>query len=326
VGVDVVPAGELGPSPRHEQPPDRTRVAAAHLVGGLGAQRQHPPGGPTAPAARQGAPQEVGEGVLGRHGRHVGRRALEHGDVGGLGGQRRHQGDGGGAAPDHHHPLAGVVEVGGPRLWVHDPPAEAVHAREVGLVAAVVAVVAAAGEDEPRGDLDHLARVGALRGDVPASVVAAPVGRGDPVVEPDVLVDAALGGGVLDVAQDRLAVGDGLVAVPGAEGVAQRVHVGVGADAGVPEQVPGAPDGTACLEDGVGGPGALGLDVVAGADARQPRADDEDVEVLRGGHGRQAADPTSLSLSDPSGPNSSACHRSTSASVLRSSGWKSGRS
>ena len=50
---------------------------------------------------------------------------------------------------------------------------------------------------------------------------------------------------------------------------------------GIAEQVPGPADGVACLEDGVRGPGALGLEVVAGPDARQAGADDEDVEVGR---------------------------------------------
>ena len=59
------------------------------------------------------------------------------------------------------------------------------------------------------------------------------------------------------------------------------MHVGVGADPGVAEEVPGSADGVARLEDGVARPGALGLQVVAGADPREPRTHDEDVEVWR---------------------------------------------
>jgi hypothetical protein len=43
-----------------------------------------------------------------------------------------------------------------------------------------------------------------------------------------------------DVAQDGRPVGDRLALLPRAEGVAERVHVGIRADAGVAEQVPGA--------------------------------------------------------------------------------------
>ena len=59
------------------------------------------------------------------------------------------------------------------------------------------------------------------------------------------------------------------------------MHVGVGADARIPEQIPGPTDGVACLEDRVLGPGALGLQVVAGTDAGQPSPDHQDIEVRR---------------------------------------------
>ena len=66
---------------------------------------------------------------------HVARRALQHGHVGGPLGHRRHQGDRGGAAADHHHPLAGVVEVLRPVLRVHQPSRERSQPGEVRGVA-----------------------------------------------------------------------------------------------------------------------------------------------------------------------------------------------
>src|SRR5690606_8266478 len=111
----------------------------------------------------------------------------------------------------------------------------------------------------------------------------------------------------------------------------QRVHVGVGPDARVAEEVPRAADGVAGLEDGVAGPRALVLHVPAGADAREAGADDEAVEVLgagagararraarggaaRGGAGRHAATgAVRRSLSEPSAPKSSSRHRATSS-------------
>ena len=96
-----------------------------------------------------------------------------------------------------------------------------------------------------------------------------------------VAVDAALAGGVADVAQDRGAVGDRLRLGPRPEAVAERVHVGVGADPGVAEEVPGAADPLARLEDRVALAGTALLQVMGGADAREPGADDQHVDMLK---------------------------------------------
>ena len=168
-----------------------------------------------------------------------------------------------------------------------------------------------------------------LRGDAPERVGRGPVRRDDAVVEADMAIDAGFAGGVLDVLQNGVAVRDRLLAVPGPEGIAQRVHVRVGTDARIAEQVPGPTDGVACLEDGVVGPGALGLEVVAGTDAGQPGA-------RRSGHrsasrrdgvvdAHQAAAPISLSFKVPSSPKSLALQDSTNSVVSLSSGWKSAR-
>ena len=100
------------------------------------------------------------------------------------------------------------------------------------------------------------------------------------VAEPDVPVDAELGDGLAEVLHDRWAVGDRLVVHPRLEREAQRVHVAVGADARVSEQVPGAADVVAALEDHERAVGAHRLQVVRGPDARDAGAHDDDVEVL----------------------------------------------
>src|SRR5262249_30252925 len=84
------------------------------------------------------------------------------------------------------------------------------------------------------------------------------------------------------------AVGDRLLLAPRLEAVAERVHVRVRADARVAEEVPGAADRVARLDDRVRLARAVALQVVRRADAGDPGADDEDVEVL--GHaGRSEA-------------------------------------
>ena len=99
------------------------------------------------------------------------------------------------------------------------------------------------------------------------------------------LVDAVLPRRLLDVAEDRRPVGDRLRLRPGLERVAEGVHVGVGADPRVAEEVPGAADRVPRLEEGERLVRAVAPQVAAGADAGQAGSDDQDVEVL----GRHAA-------------------------------------
>jgi hypothetical protein len=73
---------------------------------------------------------------------------------------------------------------------------------------------------------------------------------------------------------------------PGLEAVAQRVHVTVGAHAGIAEQVPGAADALAALEQDERPSGALAAQVHGGTDARQAGADDEHLHMFRWHAGR----------------------------------------
>ena len=202
---------------------------------------------------------------------------------------RGHERDRGGAAADHHDALARVIEVLGPELRVDNAASEAVGAGELGRVALGVAVVAAAHQQEAAGEADGIARVGPLRFDRPARLGRGPGRAPDAVAEADAAVDAVLGRRLAHVFQDGRAVGDRLGPAPRLEGIAERVHVGIRADAGVAEQVPGAADQVAGLQDGVAQPRAARLEMAVRADAGQPGANHQDVEVRRrGGRGFQA--------------------------------------
>jgi hypothetical protein len=95
-----------------------------------------------------------------------------------------------------------------------------------------------------------------------------------------VLLHARLRGGVADVVADVGPVGHRLVPSPGAERVGQGEHVRVRPHARVAEQVPGAADGVAGLQDRVGGLGVGLLQPARGADAGEAGPDDDHVEVL----------------------------------------------
>src|SRR5690242_10841875 len=91
---------------------------------------------------------------------------------------------------------------------------EALYAGELRGIALVIAVVAAAHEEEAAGDTDGLAGVRPLGFHRPDPILGRPRGAHRPVVEADVLVDPELPGCVAHVLEDRLPVGDRLVAVP----------------------------------------------------------------------------------------------------------------
>src|SRR5205823_10472948 len=202
--------------------------------------------------------------------RHVARAA----------GHRRHERDGGRAAADHDHALALIVQFLVPVLRVHDLPAVAVHALELGQVAFVVAVVAAAHQHEARAHAHLLVSVFARCVHGPTGLRARPLEPHDSVLEANVLLDAVLGGRLAYVAEDRGPVRDRLGLTPRPEDVAQRVHIGIRADPGVPEEVPGAAHALARLEDRVALAGAARLKVTGGADARQAGAHYQHVDVL----------------------------------------------
>src|SRR5450759_4174571 len=100
------------------------------------------------------------------------------------------------------------------------------------------------------------------------------------MVETDLLVDAVIGCSLADIVQNPRPVGNRLRLGPWLERVAQREHVAVGADAWIAEQIPGAPDAVAALEDGVALAGTFLLQVITRADAGQSGANDQHVEMF----------------------------------------------
>ena len=163
-----------------------------------------------------------------------------------------------------------------------DLAAEALGARELGRVALVVAVVAAADVEEAAGQLRPSRRSSPRS---TSTVQRASARRPAGAARRDGRSGSARRSRTRSRSRGRSSridgpVGDRLRLRPGPERVAEREHVGVRADARVAEQVPGAADRLARLEDRVALAGALGLQVVGGADAGEAGADDQDVEVL----------------------------------------------
>src|SRR5579883_48427 len=96
----------------------------------------------------------------------------------------------------------------------------------------------------------------------------------------NLLVDAVLGRGLADIFQDARPIGDRLRFGPRLEGIAKREHVAVGADAGIAKKVPRAADAVAPFENDKALARAFVLQMIAGANAGKPGADDQHIEMF----------------------------------------------
>ena len=231
---------------------------------------------------RQEAAQFHRQFVALRHGGDVGRRALQHGDVLGVLGHGRHQGHRGGATADHHHFLTAVVEVLRPLLGVYQTPLELIGAGEVRRVAGVVVVVAGAAEQELAGEDFAFTAAFVFHAHGPQTVAGGEVGVDHAALEINLVVDVVFGGGVGAVFADRRAVGEHLGLGPGAEVIAQGVHVGIRPDARITEQVPGAADALAALDQGKAAVRGLTAQVAGRADTGKTGADNQHIKMIVG--------------------------------------------
>jgi hypothetical protein len=215
----------------------------------------------------------------------------------GLARHRGHQRDRGGARADDDDLLAGVVEVLGPELRVHDLALKPLGTGELRCVPGLVVVVARAAPQQAAGDRPGL-RLAAgracrdLDGHGPALVAGVPGRRDDLVAVADQSVDAVLLRDGAQVVEDQRTVGQRGVAGPGTPAVAEGEHVGVRADAGVAEEVPRAAEALAGLQDRHAAARVAAAQLRGGTDAGQAGPHHQDVDVLGLGlaHGETVAE------------------------------------
>ena len=225
--------------------------------------------------------QQVRQPVLRRAREHPGRGALEHGDLGGLARHRRRDRHRGGARADHHHLLAGIVEIVGPELRVDHLAFEGAEI-EAGVVGLVVIVIARAQIEEIGGEPLVLAPIlfgTGLDLHRPARGGAVEIGGDNLVAQPDVLANAALVDDTVEIVEDRGRVGDRFLVLPGFEIEPQRVHVAVRANPGIAEQVPGAAQIVAPFENRIAGVRRFGGHMRGHPDPGNPRPHDQHVEM-----------------------------------------------
>src|SRR3954447_17367328 len=151
-----------------------------------------------------------------------------------------------------------------------DRASEVPTAGELGGVALVVAEVARPREQPLGRQGDALARARVEDPDGPAPLVAVPGRALHAMAESDVAPDVVSVDRLRQVVEDVGRRGDHLLARPRLEAVAERGQVGVRADARETEEVPGAADVRARLENRVGGPRLAPGEVHGHTDAGDP--------------------------------------------------------
>src|SRR5690349_15617121 len=100
------------------------------------------------------------------------------------------------------------------------------------------------------------------------------------MVVADRLIDVVLGRGLTNVIEYRRTIGHRLVLTPGTEAITERIHIGVGANAGITKQIPRPTQRLTPFEDDKTLPRAVPLQMTRTANSRKSRANDDDVEVL----------------------------------------------
>src|SRR5208282_6203511 len=113
-------------------------------------------------------------------------------------------------------------------------------------------VIAGTAEKEVAGKANRRPFGSAFRLDGPQRVGGRPRGACHPMPEADVAIDAISLRRLADIAADQSALCNRGIRLPRTKRIAEGVHVRIGANAGIAEQVPGAAEGVAAFEDDVG--------------------------------------------------------------------------
>ena len=150
-------------------------------------------------------------------------------------GHRRHQSHRGRAGADDDDLLAGIIDIFLPELGMDDGAGEILHAREVGHIAMLIAIIARAHHQEIAGVTGALPVGTGLGAHRPACRLAIPIGMRHPGAEMDLRLNPVALGRVGDVFADRRTIGKHLAIGPGPEGEAKCVHVAIGSNARIAE-------------------------------------------------------------------------------------------
>ena len=132
-------------------------------------------------------------------------------------------------------------------LGMDDRASESMEPGDVWLVSLLIIVVAGAEPKKSTGPF--FLPVVVFDGHRPQFLPAVPGGVHQSVLITHKAIKIVLFDGVIDVAADGLSVGHGIGTVPRLERETEGIHVGVGANAGITKEVPGASRSLSCLDN-----------------------------------------------------------------------------
>src|SRR5690606_35099914 len=183
------------------------------------------------------------------------------------------------AGPDHDDLLVLEVGIFRPVLWMNDLALEVGHALPIRRIAFGMAVIALTHPEEIAGEDALLARVTLPGNDGPALLFARPCSRRDPVVVADMTTEIVLLDHLIHIGKDFLRRCDGR-SRPRLEAITESVEIAIRTNAGIAVHVPCAAKALHRFEDHEAAIRRLLLKMPGRADARNPRTDDQHVEML----------------------------------------------
>ena len=185
-----------------------------------------------------------------------------------------------GSRTNHHNSLVCVVKVLGPLLRVNDGSRKTFATCEHWVVALFVAVVTRTHKQEVASDRSCCASLFMGRRHCPAGIGCRPLRFRDQLLVANVLVDRVFLCGVSQILQNRRPICNRLCLSPRFEAETERVHVTVGANSWITKKIPCSTEVVAPFENDIRAIRAHRLQVIPGANAREPRTDDDYINML----------------------------------------------
>ncbi len=159
-----------------------------------------------------------------------------------------------------------VIEIFRPVLRMNEGTLKRTLSVECRQVAVLEVVITGAHIQQPAAQL--AAAAGCLRFDDPGRRIARVVRPDDSATVLNPFFDTVFACRLADISENSGPICNGLRLPPGPETVAERVHIAIGADPGVSEQIPGPTQGFASLENRIRDSWAPGLEVTGRPDTR----------------------------------------------------------